>query len=115
LPKGAVKPPPPSFDVISPFTQVLEMMHRDLAFLASMGGTTAMPVVVVFGLNTPLPDDETIRSYTALTKMASVIWLVPEGSDGLLSKEFIAASLRILPDREGIAEEVVSIIESSQK
>lgn len=115
LPKGSIKRPPPSFDVIAPFAQVLKMMHRDLAFLASAGGGTAMPVVVVFGLDAPLPDEETIRSYTALTEMASVIWVVPGGSDGLLSREFVEASLRILPDHEGIAKEVVSIIENSRK
>jgi hypothetical protein len=89
------------------------MMKRDLATLERRGLRVMRPTVVFFTVDPPLADAITTEEYEQLARQASVTWVVPERSAGLMSPVFADNDARVLTDHRGVADEVVYLLSSS--
>jgi hypothetical protein len=86
------------------------MMKRDLATLERRGLRVARPTVVFFAVDPPLADAITTEEYEQLARQASVTWVVPERSAGLMSPVFAGDDARVLTDHRGVTDEVVFLL-----
>jgi hypothetical protein len=58
----------------------------------------------------PLADAITTEEYEQLARQASVTWVVPERSAGLMSPVFAGDDARVLTDHRGVTDEVVFLL-----
>jgi hypothetical protein len=65
---------------------------------------------VFFAVDPPLADAITTEEYEQLARQASVTWVVPERSAGLMSPVFAGDDARVLTDHRWVTDEVVFLL-----
>jgi hypothetical protein len=86
------------------------VLGRDLASLEASAGSVARPVIVFYTLNAPPADLVTIELYDELTKAATVVWVVTERTEGLMSPRFAVSGTHLIIDHQDVAGELARLL-----
>jgi hypothetical protein len=107
---------------VSRFDEVLTSVHatlgRDLAEIgtaaAGIGGQVTRPVVVLATADPPIADRRSIVKFRELAAEATVIWLVPRKTEGLVNRVFgdLAPAL-VFTESESAADRICDIARGS--
>ena len=77
--------------------------------IATAAGLTAVPpAVVIFTVDPPIADLGAAAVFADLAAEATVVWVVPEGLEGLVSPAFgTAGGAEVLGEHQSVADEIL--------
>jgi len=113
LTRGDLRRTPSSLDFPRSLRAVCAALTRDSLRITGAGTPAPKPVIVLFAGGIPLADPVTTELYNELADDASLVWVVPEKLDSLMSPVFKAGASRILTDHQEVADEVVGVLTGS--
>jgi hypothetical protein len=106
---------------IRDFTAVLKVIRSSLRHdcllvqrvAAAAGLTIERPTVVIFTADPPIPDSGTASVFGDIAAQATVVWVVPERLEGLVSPAFgSACGAAVLGVHQAVADEILDVMHS---
>ena len=108
-----IKRPDHSHELGQSLDRIHSVLQKDLDALERVPDPGVEPVIVIFAIEIPVADVITAEAYIALALDTTIIWVVPEGGNGLMSQTFSTSETHIITDHEEVADEVVKMVLAS--
>ena len=108
-----IKRPDHGHELGQSLDRIHSVLQKDLDGLERVPDPGVEPVIVIFAIEIPVADVITAEAYIALALDTTIVWVVPEGGNGLMSQTFSTSETRIIPDHEEVADEVVKLVLAS--
>jgi hypothetical protein len=108
LSRRNVKRPVADVDFAAVLERIRAMLQKDRTLAEASGAAAVRAAVVFFAPDPPLADTATADVFAVLAREASVVWVVPKESVGLVAPALRETpGVRVLTDYEAVAAEVV--------
>lgn len=111
LSRRDISPSPASLDFARCLEIVRSALKRDLASVAPR----SRPLIVFFAADPPFADPVAAQIFGELAAEASVAWVLPEQSAGLLSPAFAGHGAHIITDRETAADDIIHLLQEEER
>ncbi|MGH3192521.1 MAG: hypothetical protein ACRDPY_30285 [Streptosporangiaceae bacterium] len=113
--RSAKRPVKTAGDFAAVLKRIRGSLRRDRVLVKTMataaGLAVAPPAVVIFTADPPMPDPGAAAAFGDLASEAMVVWVVPDGLEGLVSRAFGAAcGAAVLGEHQAVADEIIDMM-----
>jgi hypothetical protein len=78
------------------------------------GAAVGRPTAIIFSADPPMADRDSTAAFAELAKEAAIVWVVPGGSEGLVSPSLAAGpAVTVIAEHQAVADDICDLLGAS--